>query len=95
MRHVCADWPEERFDELVEHIASTTFKYEHRTGFRSFERRFPDAALKRIELGLQRSAQNRRRPASLAGGLGSIPHVKNRGILPPRTRPPNESGPGA
>lgn len=94
LRPVCADWPDERFAELVEHIATTTFKYESRPGFVVPERQLTDAVLKRIELGLQRSQHNRPRPPSLAEGLGSIPHVLNRGILPPRTRPSREQEPG-
>lgn len=95
LRRVCHDWPEERFAELIEHIATATLKYEGRAGATMYDVRSTDILVQKLEEGLKRSEALRRRPPSLARGMGSIPHVVNRGRAQPPGRPTKKPGSGA
>lgn len=95
LRHVCADWPEERFAEVVEHIATTTLRYEGRSGATMYDVRSTDMLVKKLAAGLQHSQALRNRPPGLAQGMGSIPHVENRSRVPLRGIPTKKPGSGA
>jgi hypothetical protein len=95
LRHLCADWPEERFAELIEHIATLTLKYEGKGGATIYDVRSTDALVKKLEEGLQRSKEIRSRPPSLARGMGAIPHASNRTGVPPRVKPAAPGSGGA
>lgn len=95
LSHLCHDWPAEQFSALIEHIASVTLKYEGRAGATMYDVRSTDLLVKKLEEGLKRSEELRNRPPSLARGIGSIPHVVNRGRAQPPGRPTKKPGSGA
>lgn len=94
LRHVCADWPEQRFAELVNHIATTTLKYEAKSGVTRYDVRSTDALVERLQEGLRRSEGARDHLPGLAQGIGSIPRREHSGGAPPRrsTQRPDSGG---
>lgn len=84
LRRVCDGWPEERFEALVDHIATTTLKYEGKGGGTIYHSQFTDALVKRLTDGLNQSEELRSRLPGLAQGLGSIPRPGPKGSIPPR-----------
>ena len=87
LRHICSDWPEERFAELVEHIAATTLKFEGKGGGTIYHIQYTDALVERLSDGLRLSEEFRNRPHSLAKRMGNIPRGRVKGSIPPRTGP--------
>jgi hypothetical protein len=95
LRHVCVGWPEERVAAVVDHIATLTLKYEGRGGTTMYDVRSTDLLVKKLEEGLRQSEELRNRPPGLAQGIGSIPHIANRGRVPPRNIPTRKPESGA
>lgn len=95
LRPVCADWPDELFATLIEHVATTTLKYEGRGSATTYDVRTTDALVNKLEAGLRRSEEIRNRPPSLARGMGAIPHASNRTGVPGRVLPERPGSGGA
>ena len=59
LRPVCADWSEQEFTEMVEHLADITWKYQTRLFVESYDRRSTDRLLDELKAALAESRAKR------------------------------------
>lgn len=85
LRPVCADWPPDLFQQIVESLAAITLKYEGISTAGSYDLRATDALVGRLVEGLEQSAVTRSK--GLAQRIGSIPHAPQLRSAPPGGSP--------
>ena len=59
LRPVCADWSEEEFNAMIEHLADITWKYQTRLSVETYDRRSTDRLLEELKSALQESRAKR------------------------------------
>jgi len=58
---LCADWPVEDFDAMVERLTTITLKYQGRTAGDTYDRRSTDRIIDELRDVLERSMKRRRK----------------------------------
>jgi hypothetical protein len=61
LRGVCADWPNDLFETMVERLASVTLKYQSETAVPGYDRRTTERLLSDLKAALARSEDVRNR----------------------------------
>jgi hypothetical protein len=59
LRPVCADWSEQEFTEMVEHLADITWKYQTRLFVETYDRRSTERLLDELKSALAESRAKR------------------------------------
>jgi hypothetical protein len=60
LRGVCADWPDDLFETMVERLASVTLKYQSESALPGYDRRTTERLLSDLKAALARSEDMRR-----------------------------------
>jgi hypothetical protein len=71
LRPVCAQWPDDLFDTMIQRLADITLRYEERQSEASYDRRSTEHLVDDLKAALERSEQTREsggRPAPEPGG---------------------------
>jgi hypothetical protein len=55
LRGVCADWPNDLFETMVERLASVTLKYQSESAIPGYDRRTTESLLSDLKAALARS----------------------------------------
>ena len=61
LRSVCADWPSDLFETMVERLASVTLKYQSESAVPGYDRRTSERLLSDLKAALARSEDMRLR----------------------------------
>jgi hypothetical protein len=59
LKSVCADWPEEEFDAMIERLANITLKYVSAVSIGQYDRRATDRLVTELKETLQRNEEAR------------------------------------
>ena len=70
LRGICAEWPEQDFLEMVEHLADITMKYEANVSS-VYDRRTGDRMVTELNEALERSRATKGKPSAPDGGAAS------------------------
>ena len=55
LRPLCADWPQDEFDAMVDQFADITLKYQGLLGIQGYDRRSSERLLEEMKTSLARS----------------------------------------
>jgi hypothetical protein len=55
LKSVCADWPEDEFEAMIDRLAQITLKYVHDGSVGSYDRRSTDRLVEELKAALERN----------------------------------------